>query len=67
MQQTVVQLLEEKLIDHLDISERYKKELFDQAKELFEKQIVKAFHVGMFHTINGLEPKQYYNETFKSE
>jgi hypothetical protein len=67
MKQTVVQFLEEKLIGHLDISERYKKELFEQAEELFEKQIEKAFQVGMFHTMNGLNPKDYYNETFKSE
>lgn len=37
---TVVQWLKEKLIGHLDISERYKKELFEQAEEM-EKQRIK--------------------------
>jgi hypothetical protein len=35
---TVVQWLEEKLIGHLDISERYKKELFEQAKAMEKEQ-----------------------------
>ena len=34
MKQTAVEWLEEALICHLDISERYKKELFKRAKEM---------------------------------
>ena len=39
---TVVQWLEEKLIGHLDISERYKKELFEQAKKMEAAEKIKA-------------------------
>jgi hypothetical protein len=52
MQQTVVQFLEEKLIGHLDISERYKKELFEQAKKM-EKDMVIDF-AKKFSDFNGL-------------
>ena len=62
MQQTVVEWLKEKLIGHLDISERYKKELFEQADKIFENQIIDA-RDALFHGT----PEQYYNETFKSE
>jgi hypothetical protein len=40
----------------------------EQAKEMFEKQIIKAFKTGecdgTFETINA---EQYYNETFNSK
>jgi hypothetical protein len=70
---TVVQWLKEKLIGHLDISERYKKELFEQAKEMEKQQIIDAWENGYEHgaCVNEDEAKyhgiQYYNETFKSE
>ncbi len=38
-EKTAVELLEEALIGHLDISERYKKELFKRAKEMEKQQI----------------------------
>jgi hypothetical protein len=38
MKQTAVEWLEEALIGHLDISERYKKELFKRAKEMEKDQ-----------------------------
>jgi hypothetical protein len=70
MQQTVVQFLEEKLIGHLDISERYKKELFEQAKEMEKEQMFKALVKGsdVYQAYDiELEFNEYYNETFKTE
>ena len=46
----LVEWLEEKLIDHLDISKRYKKELFDEAKqlenEIIQNEQLKAYRNG---------------------
>jgi hypothetical protein len=77
MNQTVVQWLKEKLIGHLDISERYKKELFEQAKEM-EKEQSECICVNVIDRIldygeqgKEINSKQIfedvYNETFKSE
>jgi|APGre2960657404_1045060.scaffolds.fasta_scaffold174703_2 hypothetical protein len=63
MKQTAVEWLFEQYVNKSIIT----LEDIEQAEELFEKQIEKAFQVGMFHTMNGLNPKDYYNETFKSE
>jgi hypothetical protein len=69
-EKTAVELLEEALIGHLDISERYKKELFKRAKEMEKEQIMDAYENGVKETNSRCEyqdGKQYYNETFKSE
>jgi len=73
---TVVQWLEEKLIGHLDISERYKKELFEQAKEMEFEQRKKDFVNGyksrakesnlIFDEISEKYAIYLFNETFKS-
>lgn len=74
---TVVQWLEEKLIGHLDISERYKKELFEQAKEMEFQQRKKDFVNGykarakesnlIFDETSEMYAIKLFNETFKSE
>jgi len=65
MKQTAVEWLEEALIGHLDISERYKKELFKRAKEMEKEQIINAFNYGQVDL--GMEADEYYNNYFKSE
>ena len=55
MKQTVVQFLEEKLIGHLDISERYKKELFEQAEEMEKVEKIKA----QIEILENLRPSVY--------
>ncbi len=74
---TVVQWLKEKLIGHLDISERYKKELFEQAKEMEFQQRKKDFVNGykarakesnlIFDETSEMYAIKLFNETFKSE
>jgi hypothetical protein len=69
MKQTALDFLIEKLDNNLDIKHSWRtKQYIEQAKEMFEKQIMEAFKSGdcngTFETINA---KQYYNETFKTE
>jgi hypothetical protein len=75
-QQTVVSWLEEELKLNLkkvilEGDSKLIESLFEQAKEMFEKQIINARHNGRQDLRdNGAmykEDKQYYNETFKSE
>ena len=47
------------------IDETIKKEI-EQANEMFEKQIERAFMFGQY-TVSIENGEQYYNETFKSE
>jgi hypothetical protein len=50
-----------------------RKEIIEQAKEIFEEQIRIAYMEGAFEKMRHLEgkefmmPTEYYNETFKSE
>jgi hypothetical protein len=43
------------------------RELFDQAKEMFEEQIIDAYDDGNPNGFIDKDGEQYYNETFKSE
>jgi hypothetical protein len=40
---------------------------FEQAKKMFEKQIIDAYNENENYMCDGTEGKQYYNETFKKE
>jgi hypothetical protein len=45
-----------------------RKEIIDQAKEMFEEQIMDAYNQGSNdYGSQCYQPEQYYNETFKSE
>lgn len=46
MENSVTKFLEEKLIGHLDISESYKKTVFEIAQSLEQRNIIAAFLAG---------------------
>jgi hypothetical protein len=52
------------LIERIE-SERYKKELFEKAKEMEKEQIERAFLDGLLDLETSSE--EYYKKTFKSE
>jgi len=73
-QQTAVEFYRQELSALVSLREtKYKteQEIFKQANEMFEQQIINARHNGRQDLRdNGAmyrEDKQYYNETFKSE
>ena len=72
---TSVEWLEDQLLKNImtpcSFKEQKNKELklWEQAKEMFEEQVMGAFNDGVNdECIGGSKtPEQYYNETFKSE
>jgi hypothetical protein len=63
MENSVVKFLEEKLIGHLDISERHKEFLFEQARHLERQNTIVAF-------LSGAEMGEMFNNenrTFLSD
>ena len=70
MKQTAVEWLLENLNSEPYSEEEfnYNKECWDKAKEMEKEQISQAYVFGSAYGIdvkNGLNPKNYYNETFK--
>jgi lactam utilization protein B len=51
------------------VSKKQFNELLEQAKEMFEKQIIEARQSGIDATINGksISNVDYFNETFKQQ
>jgi hypothetical protein len=62
MKKTAVEWLEEQLINNKELISLD----FQQAKEMEREQIIKTARY-YIHERGRLTPKQYYNETFKSE
>ena len=59
-----------KLENDVYLYPRVTNEDIEQAKEMFEKQIINAFKRGAINKMNGIEEinsEQYYNETFKDK
>jgi len=56
-------------IMYADVDIKVWREIYDQAKEMFEEQIKDAYNDGVNdECIGGSKtPEQYYKETFKSE
>jgi hypothetical protein len=70
MKETAVEWLLENLNSEPYSEEEfnYNKECWDKAKEMEKEQISQAYVFGSAYGIdvkNGLNPKNYYNETFK--
>jgi hypothetical protein len=67
-QQTAVEWLVEKLKEYNHLSYDEKSWIFEQANEMFEKQIMNAWNNGYREFYDGSStPEDYYNQTFKSE
>jgi hypothetical protein len=73
---TAVEWYNQQLVDRQngDGDTRSRKEIYEQAKEMFENQIMDAYEHGqnngyMYRDGNSniIQAEQYYNETFKSE
>lgn len=63
MKQTAVEFLESQYNFHGEL----KKTDFEQAKEIFEEQIIEAWGDGKYENTGCGDGETYYNETFKSE
>jgi hypothetical protein len=71
---TAVEWLVEKLTNGHYLDEGMKQKIIEQAKEMFEEQILQSYEHGqnngyMYRDGNSniIQAQQYYNETFKSE
>ena len=78
MEQSVVDFIVEQLdVLHRERKEnlidvetffKHKKELINQAKEIFEKQIINAYNQGVYLAMKpSKRAEDYYDKTFKSE
>ena len=65
MNKTAVDLLVEQLFSDNAIF-GVSKELFEQAKEVEKQQISNAYQIGIIDGLNH-QPRDYYNETFKTK
>lgn len=66
MEQTAVEWLIEEIENYLLVNSEYtREEIFNQAKEMFEQQIINARENGFFSSENWKgDSKRYYKETF---
>ena len=66
MNKTAVDLLVNELNNHPSFHGQFFKELFEQAKEIEKQQISNAYQIGIIDGLNH-QPRDYYNETFKTK
>jgi hypothetical protein len=70
-QLTAVEQLEKQILDNwmdILIGKVYIGDLFEQAKEMFEKQIIEAYRTGVWDLgCRSADSEEYYNRTFKQE
>ena len=68
MKQTAVEWFNDEIIIHLNFDQRlYLKDIFKQAKEMEEEQIINAFDAGHRNGSWNFLGEEYYEETFKKE
>jgi regulator of sigma D len=69
MQETAVSWLEKEFVKLEQTIGVHGKmyELLEQAKEMFDKQVMDAWNEGHFEIFGCIDAEHYYNETFKSE
>jgi hypothetical protein len=72
-EQTAVEWFNDEILIHLNFDQRlYLKNIFEQAKEMFEQQIEDAFESGVYDggenvSQYNMNSEQYYNETFNKD
>lgn len=68
MKQTAVEWFNDEIIIHLNFDQRlYLKDIYKQAKEMEEEQIINAFDAGHRNGSWNFLGEEYYEKTFKNE